>query len=391
MRIASLKREAYEFKRDVVIAGENPRTGKIMVEKVTRYFEDAQRNRDAMLDKLRLKIGSLRAQQSKLESSLHQKEEVGDVLHYIDFHQLQIENKQYLAKIEEKNAELLRLKISTGHTIQVLNAMKAQLSDVGKHTNRLRGDIKTRTVLLRRLRKDNGSLAATVAKQHELGVTLSRLAKEAADMPTILDYVQLKALQATLTHEATSWARKLEVMDLTAKQSAIKTGRVAMTAYVDTLAAAPIRSTVRLHSAGAGGINVKVLGAASGAPGTGDGRLGATAASATLSTLGASGLGAKTRATGARPYTGGSFGGTLGSTGMGAGAGAGVGLAHSPIRVPLPPPARGVGGFGGTTSKGAGTLRLGSTAATAAVVRRGGGIAGGTGGGPAGFGSTARR
>jgi len=32
---------------------------------------------------------------------------MGDVLHYIDFHQLQIENKQYMARIEEKNAQLL--------------------------------------------------------------------------------------------------------------------------------------------------------------------------------------------------------------------------------------------------------------------------------------------
>ena len=42
-----------------------------------------------------------------------------DVLHYIDFHQLQIENKQYVAKIEERNQELLKLKMTTGSTVQV--------------------------------------------------------------------------------------------------------------------------------------------------------------------------------------------------------------------------------------------------------------------------------
>lgn len=57
----------------------------------------------------------------KLESQVNSKEELGDVLHYIDFHQLQIENKQYAAKIEEKNEELLQLKMATGKTVQVQN------------------------------------------------------------------------------------------------------------------------------------------------------------------------------------------------------------------------------------------------------------------------------
>jgi hypothetical protein len=41
------------------------------------------------------------------------------VLHVIDFDQLKIENQQYLEKIEERNNELLRLKLTTGKTFQV--------------------------------------------------------------------------------------------------------------------------------------------------------------------------------------------------------------------------------------------------------------------------------
>lgn len=41
------------------------------------------------------------------------------VLHVIDFDQLKIENQQYLEKIEERNNELLRLKLTTGNTVQV--------------------------------------------------------------------------------------------------------------------------------------------------------------------------------------------------------------------------------------------------------------------------------
>ena len=44
------------------------------------------------------------------------------VLHVIDFDQLKIENQQYLEKIEERNNELLRLKLTTGNTVQVAAA-----------------------------------------------------------------------------------------------------------------------------------------------------------------------------------------------------------------------------------------------------------------------------
>lgn len=37
----------------------------------------------------------------------------------VDFDQLKIENQQYMEKIEERNNELLRLKLSTSRTVQV--------------------------------------------------------------------------------------------------------------------------------------------------------------------------------------------------------------------------------------------------------------------------------
>lgn len=44
-----------------------------------------------------------------MEGQLRQKDDMGDALHYIDFHQLQIENKQFVSRIEERNDELLKV------------------------------------------------------------------------------------------------------------------------------------------------------------------------------------------------------------------------------------------------------------------------------------------
>lgn len=49
VRIAELKKEAYEFKRDIVVGAENFRTGKTMAEKVIRYMEEKLRQKVRLL------------------------------------------------------------------------------------------------------------------------------------------------------------------------------------------------------------------------------------------------------------------------------------------------------------------------------------------------------
>lgn len=49
---------------------------------------------------------------------------MGEVLHEVDFKQLKIENKQYIEKIDEKNAEMIKLKKMVGMVTQTLNQRK---------------------------------------------------------------------------------------------------------------------------------------------------------------------------------------------------------------------------------------------------------------------------
>ena len=45
LRLAEIKKESYEFDRDIVKGAVNQRTGKVIAEKVIRYFEDRLRAR----------------------------------------------------------------------------------------------------------------------------------------------------------------------------------------------------------------------------------------------------------------------------------------------------------------------------------------------------------
>lgn len=46
--------------------------------------------------------------------------------HEVDFEQLKIENEQLRDRLEDKNKELLKLKLSSGNSMQVLNSYKVK-------------------------------------------------------------------------------------------------------------------------------------------------------------------------------------------------------------------------------------------------------------------------
>ena len=185
--------QAYEFKRDVVVNGENFRTGKTMAEKVVRYMEEKLRLKDSVIEKLRLKNNSLKQQFKKLQGQLQQKQETGDVLHYIDFHQLQIENKQYAAKIEERTLEVVNLKLTTTSTVQTLNSLKSQLSALLKEVASLKAEIQQRSELLVKLRTGNKSVGSEITRTKRVGDKLKHSLEDTAAMPQVLDYLTQKA------------------------------------------------------------------------------------------------------------------------------------------------------------------------------------------------------
>lgn len=219
MRISELKKDAYEFKRDIVVGAENMRTGKTMAEKVQKYMEDKLKNRDSMIDKLKLKNVTLKGQIQKLESQLRQKEEMGDVLHYIDFHQLQIENKQYVAKIDERNEELLRLKLATGSTVQSLNTLKEKLNELLKEEKFLEMEIKSRQEMLQKVRDESSVVSGDITADNRQKKRFTQQQPENTDMPQILDYVSQKKEYYELQTALKNWQRKLEIMEMAAKKA----------------------------------------------------------------------------------------------------------------------------------------------------------------------------
>lgn len=217
LRIAETKKDTYEFKRDIVVGAENFRTGKTVAEKMLRYMEATASSKDAMIEKLRLKNATLKNQIQKMEQQLQQKEEMGEVLHVIDFDQLKIENQQYLEKIEERNNELLRLKLTTGKTVQVLNNLKKKLEHLTEQSDFLRKETDERKEQLANF--DDGLQRVTDEKvSAEKQNKILRHEQEDTEQPQVLDYIKLKAEVAEMEKKAGDWERKLEIAEMEHKR-----------------------------------------------------------------------------------------------------------------------------------------------------------------------------
>lgn len=158
MSIQEIRKDAFDFHREILINGENARTGKIEAEKIIKYREDKLRQKSVQIKKFSDKIKTLEGQITKTDQMIKKKIELGDDLKFIHFHKLQIENKKYVAEIDEKNKKLLRLKHVTGNIVKDLNEMKLKLEMQEKSHKDYVDQIHTKKKILEKKKKEIKSI-----------------------------------------------------------------------------------------------------------------------------------------------------------------------------------------------------------------------------------------
>ncbi|XP_063801912.1 coiled-coil domain-containing protein 113 isoform X1 [Pseudophryne corroboree] len=238
IRSSEIRKAMYEFERDVGRSAMSSRkSGGVTQEKILRYMEEKTRARDSLVDKLRLKNASLKIQKKKLQMQLKQKEEMGEVLNEVDFQQLKIENAQFLERIDERNQDLLQLKLTTADTLQVLNSYKAsdlcngdscssgtdghvvlssqqkKLQNTMAESIHLAKEISARKEMLQRIQVETEQVEQERAKAESLN---KKLRTQLGDyrVPEVLRYVQEKMEQEELEKNIRAWERKVEIAEL---------------------------------------------------------------------------------------------------------------------------------------------------------------------------------
>ncbi|XP_062997090.1 coiled-coil domain-containing protein 113 [Elgaria multicarinata webbii] len=213
IRMADIKRATLDFDKDIVKTITKRKGSLIASEKVLRYMEDKIRARDVQKEKIRLKNDSLKVQKKKMQMQLKQKEELGEALHEVDFQQLKIENAQFLEKIDERNQDLLQLKLTVGNTLQILNFFKKKLQSATAMATLLVKDIAQRKESLEKIARE----AVVVEEERVTAEVLNKkLRRQLAQyrVPPVLNYVHEKMAVHELENTIKIWERKVEIAEM---------------------------------------------------------------------------------------------------------------------------------------------------------------------------------
>ena len=216
--IAEIRKEAFDFGRFLSMA-ENGRIGKYDAEKLSKYMFDKLKSKENLIDKLTSKNVTLKVAILKAEGQIKHKEEMGDDLKFIDFHQMQIANKKHVKDIEERNKKVLKLKLSAGTTTQALNKLRKNLQVALRREQEIKKDMEAKTASLIKKKKDIVSTREIIEKAQHFHKQQLALMQQTKDMEDPLTFVQQKNQTQVYRRMKSNWERKVEIAELEAKKA----------------------------------------------------------------------------------------------------------------------------------------------------------------------------
>uniref|UniRef100_G1MX64 Cilia- and flagella-associated protein 263 n=1 Tax=Meleagris gallopavo TaxID=9103 RepID=G1MX64_MELGA len=208
---ADVKKVGNDFEEDIVRTISNDKGSITASEKLLRYLEEKNHQRDLMRQKLRLESNFLRSYKKKLQQQLRQKEQVGDVLHEVHAELLQVKKAQYEEEIDEKNKELQQLKLALEKT-QILDFWKKKLHNAMETSTVLMKDISQRKEMLEKIERNTTLVKEQQAKEERL---IGWLQKQLSDYstPPVMNYVQTMIAVADLKQSIKAWERKVAIAE----------------------------------------------------------------------------------------------------------------------------------------------------------------------------------
>jgi len=118
-----------------------------------------------------------------------------------------------MAKIDEKNAEMIKLKKMVGLVTQTLNYRKKQLSLAMKEYDRILTETKTRGTILKNIVNETEKVEVEHFKEESKNRKL-RAQLENYKVPEVNDYVNAEDFLYNLEKELKVWERKVEIADV---------------------------------------------------------------------------------------------------------------------------------------------------------------------------------
>ena len=207
--IKDIKMEVYELNRKIDSQASSNKKGKISYDVFKKFFDDKFKKLENTIKKYKEQIQSLN-KQIVVATKKIEKKDSNNELQFIDFHQLQIENKKYVKEVDEKNKMLLKLKMTIGKITQDKNNYKNKL------TNELRNSMNNKKEIKKNL-QDKEKLKLMHLRQNEIAekrdketnMLHNKLNK--GGRLTTNNHIREKNIEKELTYILDNLKKKLEI------------------------------------------------------------------------------------------------------------------------------------------------------------------------------------
>ncbi|ESO03583.1 hypothetical protein HELRODRAFT_173287 [Helobdella robusta] len=200
------------------------------IQRLIKYLDERFEEKTTKAVKIRLHNNALKSKKKKLDMILKQKEEMGESLSTVDFDELIIENRKCVGSIEDKNKEMVEMKLSYSKVNQIneyandssiyssllsnqnLAGKKEKLNRMIQEMERTNEDLKIRKDLLEKLNKELINIhedKSLLERENERMKELSQKYKA----PAVEDYIRIKAESSKMLKDVKVWERKVGVAE----------------------------------------------------------------------------------------------------------------------------------------------------------------------------------
>lgn len=186
--IKDIKMEVYELNRKIDIQSENPKSGKINADIFEKFFKEKFKKLENMKKKLADQNSNLIKMITKARQKIEKKDKSNE-LEFIDFHQLQIENKKYVKEVDEKNKLLLKLKMTIGKITQDKNKNKDKLNKEIKNLDSKRRNIVDKQKHIKRIENMMENQLNEEKRVETLAKKLHRKQMKQSTIITVMSFV----------------------------------------------------------------------------------------------------------------------------------------------------------------------------------------------------------
>ena len=219
-----LRKEAIDFQRNIIEEAENVKTNRIDASKLVKYRQKKIKEKDNNIQKMEVKMTALKSKLSKLNSKVKKKDFGNEDLKFIDFHQLQIENKTFLGELDKKNLILQELKVKTTDIMETLLKVKKELKKQTQMKIKYNKNIEDKLRQIDSVNKEmieiSNSITQTTRINGKLSLQKSKMDDNKNFKMKIKNFISDKELEKSLKNDIKNLLRKQEVIQAKYEESA---------------------------------------------------------------------------------------------------------------------------------------------------------------------------